>query len=34
VREIEIKLVRAAVAAKLDGVQRSEVEARLRATHV
>ncbi len=34
VRQIEIKLVRAAVAAKLDGVQRSEVEARLRTAHV
>lgn len=34
VRQIEIKLVRAAVAAKLDGVQRDEVEARLRTAHV
>lgn len=34
VRQVEIKLVRAAVAAKLDGVQRSEVEARLRTAHV
>jgi len=34
VRQLEIKLVRAAVAAKLDGVPRSEVEARLRTTHV
>jgi len=34
VRQIEIKLVRAAVAAKLDGVQRNEIEARLRTAHV
>lgn len=34
VRQIEIKLVRAAVAAKLDGVRRDEVEARLRTAHV
>ncbi len=33
-REIEMKLVRAAVVAKLDGVERAEVEARLRSIHV
>ncbi|MFH1690747.1 MAG: V-type ATPase subunit [Candidatus Eisenbacteria bacterium] len=33
-RVLEIKLVRAAVAAKLDGVPRAAVEARLRAAHV
>jgi V/A-type H+-transporting ATPase subunit C len=33
-RRIEIKLVRAAVIAKLDGLARSEVEARLRSVHV
>ena len=33
-RQVEIKLVRAAVTAKLDGVPRDEVEARLRAAHV
>jgi V/A-type H+-transporting ATPase subunit C len=34
VRRIEIKLVRAAVIAKLDGLPRSEVEGRLRSAHV
>lgn len=34
VRQIEIKLVRAAVAAKLDGVPREKLEGRLRAVHV
>lgn len=34
VRRIEIKLVRAAVIAKLDGLSRSDVEGRLRSTHV
>jgi len=34
VRRIEIKLVRAAVIAKLDGLSRSEVEGRLRSAHV
>jgi V/A-type H+-transporting ATPase subunit C len=33
-RRIEIKLVRAAVIAKLDGLKRSEIEGRLRSTHV
>jgi V/A-type H+-transporting ATPase subunit C len=33
-RRIEIKLVRAAVIAKLDGLERGEVEGRLRSTHV
>jgi len=33
-RAIEIKLVRAAIVAKLDGVERSVVEGRLRSTHV
>ena len=33
-RQIEIKLVRAAVVAKLDGLERSDVEARLRSVHV
>ncbi len=33
-RRIEIKLIRAAVIAKLSGVPRSELEARLRSTHV
>lgn len=33
-RRIEVKLVRAAVIAKLDGLARSEVEGRLRSTHV
>ena len=33
-RQIEIKLIRTAVIAKLDGVERSDVEARLRMTHV
>ncbi len=33
-RTIEIKLVRAAIVAKLDGVERSVVEERLRSTHV
>jgi len=33
-RTIEIKLVRAAIVAKLDGVERSVVEGRLRSTHV
>lgn len=33
-RNIEIKLVRAAVLAKLDGLERSEIEARLRSRHV
>ncbi|MFH1866085.1 MAG: V-type ATPase subunit, partial [Candidatus Eisenbacteria bacterium] len=33
-RQLEIKLVRAAVAAKLDGVPRDEVEGRLRTAHV
>lgn len=34
VRQVEIKLVRAAVAAKLDGISRDELEGRLRAVHV
>ncbi|MCK4409338.1 MAG: V-type ATPase subunit [Candidatus Eisenbacteria sp.] len=34
VRQMEIKLVRAAVAAKLDGISRDELEGRLRAVHV
>ena len=34
VRQMEIKLVRAAVAAKLDGITRDELEGRLRAVHV
>ena len=34
VRQLEIKLVRAAMAAKLDGVSRDELEGRLRAAHV
>jgi len=33
-RRIEIKLVRAAVIAKLDGLARGEIEGRLRSTHV
>lgn len=33
-RNIEIKLVRAAVLAKLDGLERSDIEARLRSKHV
>jgi V/A-type H+-transporting ATPase subunit C len=33
-REIEIKLVRAAVVSKLDGVERGELEERLRSLHV
>jgi len=33
-RQIEIKLVRTAILAKLDGVERGEVEARLRSIHV
>jgi V/A-type H+-transporting ATPase subunit C len=33
-RRIEIKLVRAAVIAKLDGLERSEIEGRLRSAHV
>jgi V/A-type H+-transporting ATPase subunit C len=33
-RRIEIKLVRTAVVAKLDGLERSEIEGRLRSTHV
>jgi V/A-type H+-transporting ATPase subunit C len=33
-RRIEIKLVRAAVIAKLDGLTRGEIEGRLRSTHV
>jgi V/A-type H+-transporting ATPase subunit C len=33
-RQIEIKLVRAAIVAKLDGLERSDVEARLRSAHV
>ena len=34
VRQLEIKLVRAAMAAKLDGISRDELEGRLRAVHV
>ena len=34
VRQLEIKLVRASMAAKLDGVSRDELEGRLRAVHV
>lgn len=33
-RNIEIKLVRAAVTAKLDGLERADIEARLRSRHV
>ena len=33
-RQTEIKLIRTAVIAKLNGIERSEVEARLRTTHV
>ena len=33
-RQIEIKLIRAAVIAKLDKVERGEIEARLRTVHV
>ena len=34
VRNLEIKLVRAAVVSKLDGIRREELELRLRAVHV